>query len=129
DVVGGDHGALEVEQLDADVAAEVPQRDGAVALGAVDEVGPRLELAVVGDAALERDVVERGATGRVPVGADVVALAVADDGGGPLERAELADAGDHPAVLQLDPELEVLVRVDAGGVDGELCHVENSPRK
>ena len=59
--------------------------------------------------------------------ARVAALAVLDDLGRPLERADLADAGDVPAV-PLDPELEVLVRVEALRVDGELRHRSSSVR-
>ena len=51
----------------------------------------------------------------------VAALAVLDDLGGALERADLADAGDVAAV-PLHAELEVLVRIEALRVDGELGH-------
>ena len=78
-----------------------------------DLVRPLLELGVVRDAALERD---RARTcvrpGDLRLVRRVAALAVLDDLGRALERADLADAR-HVAAVPLDPELEVLVRVEA----------------
>ena len=51
----------------------------------------------------------------------VAAFAVLDHLGGALERPHLADAG-HVAAVPLDAEFEVLVRIEALCVDGELCH-------
>jgi len=45
--------------------------------------------------------------------------------GRPLERADLADARNIAAV-PLHPELEVLVGIEAVGVDGELSHATAS---
>jgi hypothetical protein len=45
-----------------------------------------------------------------------------DDLGGALERADLADAG-HVSTVPFDPELEVLVWVEAMSVNAELGHV------
>jgi hypothetical protein len=50
----------------------------------------------------------------------IAALAMLDDLGGALERADLADAGDV-AAIPLDAKLEILVRIEALGVDGNLA--------
>ena len=62
-----------------------------------------------------------GAAGRLAAAARIAALAVLDHLGRALQPADLADAGDVAAV-PLDPELEVLVRIEALRVDGELGH-------
>ena len=49
------HLALFVQQLDGDVLSEVIERHQRVALEVVRQVGPRLELGVVGDAAFQGD--------------------------------------------------------------------------
>jgi hypothetical protein len=41
--------------------------------------------------------------------------------GGAFERADLGNPGDVTAV-PFHPELEILVGVEAAGIDGELCH-------
>ena len=41
--------------------------------------------------------------------------------GGPLERSDLADAGNIFAI-PFDPELEVLIGIEAQRIDAELCH-------
>ena len=112
-----------VVDLDDDVLAEVLERDFRAEAGAEVPhlVRPLLELGVVGDAALERDRLVLGAAGRLAAVLGIAALAVLDDLGGALERADLADAGDVAAV-PLHAELEVLVRIEALRVDGELCH-------
>ena len=113
-----------VVDLDDDVLAEVLQRNLGAEAGAEvpDLVRPFLELGVVGDAALERDRLVLGAARRFAAAAGrIAALAVLDHFGGALERAHLADAGDVAAV-PLDPELEVLVGIEALRVDRELCH-------
>src|SRR5262249_29266807 len=84
-------------------------------------VRPGLELRVVGDAALERDRLELVAPGRLPARRGIAALAVLDHLRRPLQGAHLADARDVPPV-PLDPELEVLVRVEPLCVDRELSH-------
>src|SRR5262249_58165158 len=51
----------------------------------------------------------------------IAVVAVLHHLGGAFEPRHLAHAGDVAAV-PLHTELEVLVRVEAGGVDAELCH-------
>jgi hypothetical protein len=55
------------------------------------------------------------------LGAGVAALAVDDHVGDAPERADLGDSGDDLAIPD-DPELEILVGIDALRVDGELGH-------
>src|SRR5262249_55089536 len=112
-----------VVELDDDVLAEVLEGDLRAQPGAEVPhlVGPLLELGVVRDAALERDRVELGAAGRLPRAGRVAAVAVLHHLGGALEAPHLAHAG-HVATVPLHAELEVLVRIEAGRVDAELCH-------
>src|SRR6202035_2410290 len=109
---------------DEDVLAEVLQGRLRAEPGAEVPylVGPLLESDVVRHAPLDRDGVVLCASRRLPAGRRVTSLAVLDDLGGALEAADLADARDVPAI-PLHPELEVLVRVETLGVDGELSHV------
>ncbi|MNJ65545.1 hypothetical protein D3C77_615620 [compost metagenome] len=86
-----------------------------------DLVGPGLELQVVGHAAFQGDGLVLGASGGFARGGRIAALAVLDHFGGALEGADLAHAGDV-AAIPLDAEFEVLVGIEAMGVDGELGH-------
>jgi hypothetical protein len=54
-------------------------------------------------------------------GAQVAAFTMADDLGSALERADFADARDNLSV-PFYAELEVLVRVNPTGINGELRH-------
>src|SRR5262249_23993817 len=64
-----------------------------------------------------------GTAGRLVAAARIAALAMLDHLGGALERADLADARDIVgAGPELHPELEVLVRIEALRVYGELGH-------
>src|SRR5262249_15627932 len=92
-----------------------------------DLVGPLFEVDVVGDAALERDRLVLGSAGRLAAGAGISTVAVLDDLGRALERRHLANARDVAAV-PLDPELEVLVGIEALCVDRELCHGYSPPK-
>src|SRR5262249_45946109 len=96
--------------LRAEARAEIP-----------DLVRPLLELRVVGDAPLQRDRIEFGPAGGLARRARVAAFAVLHQFRRPLQRADLADAG-HVAAVPLDAELEVLVRIEPGGVHTELRH-------
>jgi len=87
----------------------------------VDEVGPVLEVNVVGDAALERDVLVLRLAGALAVVRRVAALAVHDGFGRARERAHLGEAR-HVAAVPLESEIAALIRIVALRVDGELGH-------
>jgi hypothetical protein len=78
----------------------------------------------MGDAAPEDDRVVGREARRPALRIGVAALAVDDDVGDASQAADLGDAGHHAAVPN-DAELEVLVRVEAVRIHGELGHVES----
>src|SRR5262249_22294828 len=112
-----------VVQLDDDVLAEVLERHlGSESRAEVPHlVGPLLELGVVRDAALECERLELGAPRRFPGAGRIAAVAMLHHFRGPLEARYLAHPGDVAAV-PLHAELEVLVGIEPGRVDAELCH-------
>ncbi|MNT86397.1 hypothetical protein D3C72_2266810 [compost metagenome] len=73
------------------------------------------------DAALQRDGFVLVAAGRLAAAGRVAAFAVLHHFGGALERGHLAHAG-HVAAVPFHAELEVLVRIEALRIDGELRH-------
>src|SRR5262245_1065925 len=113
-----------VVDLENHVLAEVLQADFGAKAGAdmPHLVGPAFELEIVCDATLECDRLVLCTTRRLARGRWVAAPSMLDDLGPALERAGLADSG-HVAAVPLETELEVLVRVEAVRVDGELGHV------
>ena len=103
-----------VVNLDADVLAEVLQRDLCAEAGAEvpDLVRPTLELQIVRDSPLEGDGFVLGAAGRFAAGTRVAALTMLDHFGRAFERAHLAHPG-HVAPVPLDAKLEVLIWIKA----------------
>ena len=77
-----------------DVLPEFLERNRRVAIGVVNEIGPRLEFGIVCHAAFERDRLEFPDARRHARRAGIAAFAMRDRLGGALERADLADAGD-----------------------------------
>src|ERR1039458_2839822 len=77
----------------------------------------------MGDPALQGDGVILGMPWRFVGAAGVTAFAMLHHGGGALERAHLADPSDvSGACAELQPELEVLVRIKGQWFLRELWH-------
>src|SRR4029077_10785409 len=77
----------------------------------------------MGDAPLEGDRLELDPAGRLARRRRISTFTMLDDLRASLEPPDLADPRDVPAV-PLHPELEVLVGIEALGVDGELSHLD-----
>src|SRR6266542_4739112 len=107
-----------IHDLESQFLFVIHEVHGRVAGEWVDEVGPLLELRVMGDAAFHRERVVGGASGRFVVGAVLAAGAVFDDLGGAFERAGLADS-QHGATIPDDAEFVVLVGVETMRVNDE----------
>jgi hypothetical protein len=112
-----------VIELEDDVLTEVGKRRLAAEAGAEVPhlVRPLLEIFIVRHAALERDRVVFGSPWGLARARRIATLAVLDHLRRALERADLANPGDVFAV-PLHLKLEVLVGVEALGVDAELSH-------
>src|SRR5204862_5251464 len=88
-----------------------------------DLVGPFFEVGIVSHAALQCDRLILGLTGRLATGAGVAPLAVGDDLGLALQGRHFADAGDIDAdggIGELDPELEIFIRIVTTRIGREL---------
>ena len=112
-----------VVKLDSNVLAKVGQRN--LRTWSDTEVsglvGPFFELCVVGDTPLEGNRLVPSPAGRSMNSTRVSAFPMLKDVCRAPEGTDLTDAR-YVAAIPLDPELEVLVRILAAGVHGELCY-------
>ena len=127
-LVGECHGALEVQDVDDHVGAEVEQRHRGVAVDVVDAVGEVHELRIVREAGLQRDRFVFRAAGELAYMAGVAGVAPVHHLGGFLQCRHLGKAG-YGLAVDHHLELERAVGIVAVGVRRKQrsCH-RYSPR-